>query len=748
MKSIKNIVALALCVLSLSANAQPIMRIELTEDRQMDILATLVTDISWHLSEAEEIKPSTPDMSPSGTQAVDLGLPSGTLWANMNIGAESPEGYGDYFAWGETMPYYTEGHSQDSPCSDWKADKGAAYNWGSYCYSFGTKYLIKYCTIPDQSDFGFGDYKIVLEESDDAAHVNWGGSWRMPTIEELDELYTECTWESMEQNGVSGYKLTSKSNGNSIFLPAAGVRNRDRIMLSNTIRYWSSSLNTEDSFNACYFYSSSDSLKLSTTGSRYYGQPVRAVKASNTPAQMIMRVELRGGRQMDIPVSSVIRISWYSDESNEPSAPEEVEAVDLGLPSGTLWANMNIGAESPEDFGDYFAWGETKPYYAEGHSQDDPCSNWNEDKSAGYSWNSYQWYNGSNDSMIKYCIDDNKTILDLEDDAANANWGEDWRMPTREELDELNRFCTWTWTITKSGVLGHIVTSKKNGNSIFLPAAGYREDDRLNSAFIGGYYWSSSLSATSYVIANVLQFAPTGGGNNFYDRFAGLPVRAVRSGKQDISPKVPEAVDLGLPSGIKWANMNIGAESPEDYGDYFAWGETEPYYVEGHSQDNPCSNWKPGKSDGYDWGSYKWFNGSDDSMTRYCADDNKTILDLEDDAANANWGGNWRMPTIEEMKELKNYCTWTWTTLNGVEGYIVSSKTNSNSIFLPATGFRYDSGPFAGLNAVGSAGNYWSSSLDADDSRWAYEFSFHSIGVINSHSADRVNGMSVRAVCP
>ena len=130
-----------------------------------------------------------------------------------------------------------------------------------------------------------------------------------------------------------------------------------------------------------------------------------------------------------------------------------------------------------------------------------------------------------------------------------------------------------------------------------------------------------------------------------------------------------EAVDLGLPSGIKWATCNVGATKPEEFGGYYAWGETE-------------------EKDDYSWGTYKWCNGSSTTMTKYCIDssygtvDNKTVLDLEDDVAHVKWGGSWRMPTRAEQEELRNNCTWTWTTQNAVNGYKVTSKTNGNSIFL------------------------------------------------------------------
>lgn len=156
-----------------------------------------------------------------------------------------------------------------------------------------------------------------------------------------------------------------------------------------------------------------------------------------------------------------------------------------------------------------------------------------------------------------------------------------------------------------------------------------------------------------------------------------------------------EYVDLGL--SVKWATCNVGATKPEEYGDYFAWGETEPKEM-------------------YDWSTYKWCNGSETTLTKYCTDgsygtvDNKTQLELSDDAAHANWGDSWRMPTDSELTELREQCTWTWTTQNGVNGCKVTSKSNGNSIFLPAAGYYYDSL----LGSVGIGGICWSSSLYAD----------------------------------
>ena len=222
---------------------------------------------------------------------------------------------------------------------------------------------------------------------------------------------------------------------------------------------------------------------------------------------------------------------------------------------------------------------------------------------------------------------------------------------------------------------------------------------------------------------------------------------------EDFNPGVETLnVDLGL--SVKWATCNVGASKPEEYGDYFAWGETEPYY-NGDSQ-NP-TGWKSGKSSGYWWSSYKYCKGGPTTMTKYCNNssygfigftDSKTVLDPEDDVAHVNWGGDWRMPTKAEFDELRNTsnCTWTWTTENGVNGYKVVSKKSGyegNYIFLPAAGYRI--GTY--LYDVGSYGRYWSSSLYTDYPHCAYYLNFDS-GRYYTGNNDRRYGHSVRPVCP
>lgn len=166
-----------------------------------------------------------------------------------------------------------------------------------------------------------------------------------------------------------------------------------------------------------------------------------------------------------------------------------------------------------------------------------------------------------------------------------------------------------------------------------------------------------------------------------------------------------EYVDLGLPSGLKWATCNIGATTPEGYGDYFAWGETEPYYTAGYAYDNPCSNWKTGKT-GYNWESYKWGNGENTLLNKYNTIDNKTVLDPEDDAASQNWGGSWRMPNLTEFQELYNFCTLEEIILDSYNA-IKATGPNGNWIIFPYAGWRGN----RYLNYEYSSGGYWSSSV-------------------------------------
>ena len=158
--------------------------------------------------------------------------------------------------------------------------------------------------------------------------------------------------------------------------------------------------------------------------------------------------------------------------------------IDLGLPSGTMWATCNVGAESPDQYGDYFAWGETTP-------------------KTTYNWSTYKYCNGDYNLLTKYCsqsdfgfngFTDNQDVLQTDDDAATVNWGEGWSTPTYKQWVELLSKCSHSWT-TRNGVNGCLFTAR-NGNSIFLPAASSRRDDDSRIVGDDGCYWSNTLNKT------------------------------------------------------------------------------------------------------------------------------------------------------------------------------------------------------------------------------------------------------------
>jgi len=764
-----------------------------------------------------DIISKTDQMPPQENEYVDLGLPSGTLWATCNVGADCPEGSGDYFAWGETEP---KNH----------------YDWDNYKWCNGSTYtLTKYC---NSSEYGTIDGLTELELEDDAASVNWGPSWRTPTHEQQKELCYACSWQETTKNGVDGWLITGP-NGNTMFLPAAGSSSYHG---GTHGAYWSRTLYDTGSSDAysMYIYSGP---RTNIIECRTDGFTVRAVRSeyadnqnlfieqqsldlggvtvgetgsgkltiinnskesmtltatADAPFSFMQEEDSASNMTVQVPANSVVQVTVMFTATSPGNIdgnvtfqhpaieggmiviPVHARAyaepgqgyVDLGLPSGTLWATRNVGANKPEEFGDYFAWGEPKP-------------------KSEYWHDNYKWLDANSHTMTKYNTADGKTELDPEDDAAWVNCGPSWRMPSVEQLRELNDNCSGLWT-TMNGVHGWLFTGP-NGNTIFLPAAGYRNGSSTFYGSIYGEYWSRTLASDDRISnAHYMGFTKTGKHISTLDRYEGYSVRAVRASLDDvyieqksldlgveivgetcsgeltivncttdpvtltavadapfsfmqeqgsassITVEVPgntyarvmviftptsagdfngnvtfkhpaidsgqcvipvharayadteeDYVDLGLPSGTLWATRNVGANSPEGRGDYFAWGETEP------------------KEDYY-WDTYKWWNDSDETLTKYCTNsdygtvDGKAELDPEDDAAWVNWGTSWRMPSKEQMEELRLKCSWQLIKRNGVDGYLVTGL-NGNTMFLPDV--------CSSSYYMETYGDYWSRSL-------------------------------------
>ena len=461
-------------------------------------------------------------------------------------------------------------------------------------------------------------------------------------------------------------------------------------------------------------------------------------KASSKTTATASRHEVDGVKCVQHPQWKQGSLTTPSSQTTKPTpTPKSTtnhEYVDLGLPSGTLWATCNIGANNPWEYGDYFAWGET-------------------DTKEKYDWSTYKYANGASNKLTKYCTStlvgnngfkDNKTTLELYDDAAYTNWGSDWRMPTQMEFQELYDNCTieWTTNYLNSGKAGQIFRSKRNGNIIFFPAAGWCYGTG-NYGDSTGFYWSSTLYGGNPNLVFILNFNPNliwvGNRSN---REGGNPIRAIRNKKKtENSPTSRtsqvgftnghEYVDLGLPSGTLWATCNIGANNPWEYGDYFAWGETKP------------------KSN-YNWATYKYAKSTSDKLLKYCTESTRgkmdmlTNLELSDDAAYVNWGKDWRMPTQEEFQELYENCTYEWVSnYNGfsIKGCVLKSLHNGNTIFFPYAGLRRDRNR---LFFKESRFFYWSSSLHKLSCN-AYYF-FYNVYIDPKDYGYRYLGFTIRPV--
>ena len=373
----------------------------------------------------------------------------------------------------------------------------------------------------------------------------------------------------------------------------------------------------------------------------------------------------------------------------EDEAPIELQAVDLGLSSGTLWANMNVGASSPEQAGCYYAWGETT---------EKDC----------YLWNTYL-YNGDDGKPNFNSFDD---IRGTQYDVAHVVMGGDWVMPTKEQFEELFNECDIETEVSRKGMPGVKVTGP-SGNSIFFPLSGLYYDEELDALGVESYYWTSTRGRDSFYDDFVYWISMEDGSSHQNSPYFGFSVRGVINKSQPQTPAGLEAVDLGLLSGTKWANMNVGATAPEEYGGYYAWGETE-------------------EKDYYDGSTYAYYK--DDNYI-YIGDD---IAGTKYDVAHMKWGGDWVMPTKDQIDELIKKCTYEMITVNNVNGGKFTGP-NGNSIFLPAAGYRWGGDlSYAGLN-----GYYWSSTQRMESN--AYVILFGS-GYADWFYSLRYYGQSVRPV--
>ena len=346
--------------------------------------------------------------------AVDLGLPSGLKWAKFNIGANAPEEHGGYFAWGET----TEKN---------------VYSWGWYlcqqseCGTWADPFIKNYQSA--------GTY--ILGPAYDAAHIQWGGRWRMPTQDDFKELKENCSCEKTTVNGVSGYRYTGW-NGNSIFLPDGQIKNGPNLT-SDVFKsaYWTS-------YCMCFSFSTAQQASaFAPNGNlskidRAYGLAILPVNDATTGSNIDGYVVHRTDGAVDYyTFQEVDHIEAYLEKEYDPNAPSDGDYIDLGLPSGIKWASCNLGGVNPWDFGDY--------------------------------------YTGYSAYMQEVAVPEGYSI------------------PGSANFEELIENCE-VKTVTYNNVQGNMFTSKINGNKIFLPFAGWYDDDRNYNSY-DGRYWSFSRKA-------------------------------------------------------------------------------------------------------------------------------------------------------------------------------------------------------------------------------------------------------------
>ena len=343
--------------------------------------------------------------------------------------------------------------------------------------------------------------------------------------------------------------------------------------------------------------------------------------------------------------------------------------VEIG---GLKWATVNIGAKSPTDFGLYFAWGETQGYTAE------QCGD--EEGQRKFSMNEYKYATNIQDNynadMTKYNSTDNKTVLDLSDDAASVNWGGYWRIPTKEEIDILISSTTneYVTNYQGSGVSGRLLTSKEDESiKIFFPTSGHYHTGRFMSE--PGFYKTSSLSENNIMNSYVMNIFGYTLYQTTYQRYVGSTIRPILDYQEEqetpsngINTNGHDYVDLGLPSGTLWANINVGALSETGYGNYYQFGKgADPYEITNGTID---------------------YEGTE------------PVLDLSVDTARQVWGGDWTMATAGQFGELLEYTTHYYVqdfNNSGISGEVfISTSDDTKYIFLPG-------------------GNYWTSNSKADD---------------------------------
>ena len=403
---------------------------------------------------------------------VDLGL--SVKWAKWNMGASNDKEVGGYYGWGD--------------------------NTGSLKSSYN-------------SDYAKGNTSTNIAGTNyDLAYVKWGGKWRMPSQAEYDELVNKCTWtftRNYEGTGISGYIVNGKPGSgmenNTIFFPRAGYETikGSKMYWDSDADYWTSECQ-EGSVKAYYVTLKGATLQKHTSDKNVM-IPIRAIYAEATSGSS----GSGSGTGGDTPGGDTP--GGDTPGGDTPGGNTNIKvgtAVDLGL--SVKWADINVGAEYPSDYGNYYAWGETEP-------------------KNDYSFENYSFHiEGTTDKNKKESyVDIGTDIKGTEYDVAHVKWGGTWRMPSEKEVFELINKCTWDWT---DG--GYKITGP-SGKSIFLPAVGFYNGTNLSGEFTQAKYWTSAVNEykdTYYAYGRDLYFVYSTNDHNVgsHQRFLGCAIRPVK----------------------------------------------------------------------------------------------------------------------------------------------------------------------------------------------------------------------------
>lgn len=661
---------------------------------------------------------------------VDLG--TGILWAVKDLGAENEYDQGSFYAWGEV-----EGNKPD-------------YTWETYRFGKSYDSLVKY----------YHDRKFILDDEDDAANIILGSGWHIPSVKDWDRLLNECDWVEETINGTPGRRAIGK-NGNSVFFPYCGGASGTSILPSTTSAlYWSNELSS-NAYISEYGRIWNSILNLAA------GMKIRPVKDMKVDSFSMdcHDLTIKLDSKAEIPISasqsplSATSLRWSSDNEDvaivscgivlgvgvgktiiRATSPEgtcsdactitvnewtypEAEGISLG--TGLEWASWNLGATSPEELGDYFAWGDIT------HKS---CF----DKST------YQLYD--DEGHIRSYSESSGTLLE-EYDVATKLWSNGWRLPTREEVQLMIDYCSIV-SGEMNGVDGYYITGR-NGNSIFIPYVNYKEGYWTPSIQSGiqtgpntysswwSNLWTSSISfseAYSTFVPEAVTFIPDTPPYVYnYLEYKGLNVRPVRSvwardyelyihrlrletgesfsglgpvldiisyesrdesiasvdergyvtahqdgetwiiastergGAKDsclvvVKPwEYPVAEAVDLGLSVKWASWNVGATNEGETGDYFSFGQAEHHYK-------------------------NYYQYPQDLFDLYLMGKSSELKE-DHDVAHVQWGEGWRLPSKEEYEELLDKCTQEPGIVNNVPGtYFIGP--NNNRIFFPILGIR------------------------------------------------------------